>query len=676
MVKIIALPHVLMKFQVFLPLMRGEESLRKKEKMETMNNSDQKKRMGLFLKLLLPIIATVVILLLVTTFFQVDILKKTTGNILELIQSSASRIQMNQEKATKSNLEMISSSSKKVSKLQQESTDELLTAILNQAAKSQETQEETIEELVDDQISAYQRSIIYSSNALIKMIAGVAPNLLKNQDYSSLQQLLDQATTYSRVAHCSVSSGGKIIVSSLTKSKDVLAFVGDPKGKSPTEITKKLKPPNFFTIEQKILRGDKKIGVVTFVVSRINIIASVEELEENAATMNDDLAKMFSSLQSVVKVKSTSNMKASEMLFNSLQEEAKTHSVSAQKATGTLISSIIKTADNQVNRDTKKAVRSGGFISFVGILLVVGILYFVIKTTTMAIIVCINAAKKISNGDLIEPINITRNDEIGLLAEAMNSMREATSKIVGRVNISAVDISQATSNQCASLEETSASLHEISSMSKNNTETIHQMKDLMNDTKKVVAKATGMMNDLSASMIQIQGASRKTKAIIETIDGIAFQTNLLALNAAVEAARAGEQGAGFAVVAEEVRGLAQRVAEASKKTTELVAQTVSSVDAGVVMVEDTNKVVSEVDQISSQLVVLAEQTDNASTHQSGEVERINQIVATIESASQDNNVTADQLITAMQYFRLQSSDETMQKETDYEVSSDLQLPYQ
>jgi methyl-accepting chemotaxis protein len=647
----------------------------KKEKRKIMDNSDQKKRIGLFLKLLLPIIATVVTLLLVATFFQVNILKKTTGSIQELIQSSASKIQVNQGKATQSNLEMISSSSKKVSDLQRESTDELLSTILKQAAISQEAQIETLEELVDEQISDYQRSIIYSSNALIKMIAGVAPNLLKNKDYSSLQQLLDQATTYSRVSHCFVSSGGKVIVSSLTKSKDVLAFVGNPKGKSPAEINKKLKPPNFFTIEQKILRGDQKIGIVTFVVSRINIIASVEELEENAAIMNDDLAKMFSSLQSVVKEKSTANMQASDTLFNSLQEDAKAHSVSAQKATGSLISSIIKTADSQVDRDTHKAVRAGGFILFIGMLLVVGILYLVIKATTKAILICINAAKKISDGDLTQPIDVTRNDEIGLLAEAMNSMRESTSEIVGRVNVSSVDISEATSSQCASLEETSASLNEISSMSKNNTETIHQMKDLMGDTQKVVAKATGMMNDLSASMIQIQEASRKTKAIIETIDSIAFQTNLLALNAAVEAARAGEQGAGFAVVAEEVRGLAQRVADASKQTAELVAQTVSSVDAGVVMVEDTNKVVSEVDQISNQLVVLAEQTDNASSQQSDEVERINQIVATIENSSQKNNVTSDQLRTAMQYFRLKSSDEAMPEEINYELSSDLQLPY-
>ena len=647
----------------------------KKEKIESMDNSDQKKRIGLFLKLLLPIIATVVTLLLVATFFQVDILKKTTGSILELIQSSAGKIQVNQEKATESSLEMISSSSRKVSGLQRESTEELLTAILKQAATSQEDQAETIEDLVDEQISGYQRSIIYSSNALIKMIAGVAPNLLKNKDYSSLQQLLDQATTYSRVAHCSVSSGGKVIVSSLTKSKDVLAFVGDPKGKSPAEISKKLKPPNFFTIEQKILRGDKKIGVVTFVVSRINIIASVEELEENAATMNEDLAKMFSTLQSVVKEKSTANMMASETLFNSLQEDAKTHSVSAQKATGSLISSIIKTADRQVDRDTKKAVRSGVFILCAGILLVVGILYLVIKATTKAILLCINAAKNISDGDLTQPIEVTRNDEIGLLAGAMNSMREATSEIVGRVNVSSVDISEATSSQCASLEETSASLNEISSMSKNNTDTIHQMKDLMGDTQKVVVRATGMMNDLSASMVQIQEASRKTKAIIETIDSIAFQTNLLALNAAVEAARAGEQGAGFAVVAEEVRGLAQRVADASKQTTELVAQTVNSVDAGVLMVKDTNKVVSEVDQISNKLVALAEQTDNASAQQSEEVERITQIVATIENASQNNNITADQLITAMQYFRLESSDAAMPEEIDYDVSSELQLPY-
>jgi len=96
----------------------------------------------------------------------------------------------------------------------------------------------------------------------------------------------------------------------------------------------------------------------------------------------------------------------------------------------------------------------------------------------------------------------------------------------------------------------------------------------MQETSKDVDSASNSMGDLTTSMVDISKASEETQKIIKTIDEIAFQTNLLALNAAVEAARAGEAGAGFAVVAEEVRNLAMRSADAAKNTADLIEDTV------------------------------------------------------------------------------------------------------
>ena len=126
-------------------------------------------------------------------------------------------------------------------------------------------------------------------------------------------------------------------------------------------------------------------------------------------------------------------------------------------------------------------------------------------------------------------------------------------------------------------------------MTKQNAGNASEADGLMKQTNVVVKKANDAMQDLTKSMQDITSASEETSKIIKTIDEIAFQTNLLALNAAVEAARAGEAGAGFAVVAEEVRNLAMRAAEAAKNTSQLIEDTVRKIRDGSELVGKTNE---------------------------------------------------------------------------------------
>ncbi len=163
------------------------------------------------------------------------------------------------------------------------------------------------------------------------------------------------------------------------------------------------------------------------------------------------------------------------------------------------------------------------------------------------------------------------------LTAIVNQVRASSEKIVvasKQIAAGHTDLSQRTEEQASSLEQTAAGMEEIAATVKQNANTRKRASlEAMNATQ-VTGLAANRIRDVAQTMGEIERSSQKVTDIIGLIEGIAFQTNILSLNAAVEAARAGEQGAGFAVVAAEVRNLAQRSAAAVKEIKALIQASV------------------------------------------------------------------------------------------------------
>jgi methyl-accepting chemotaxis protein len=198
------------------------------------------------------------------------------------------------------------------------------------------------------------------------------------------------------------------------------------------------------------------------------------------------------------------------------------------------------------------------------------------------------------------------------------------------------------SSQAASLEETSASLEEISSMAKNNSEGAGRAKDLAQQARKAADAGTQDVEAMNHAMAAIKASADGIAKIIKTIDEIAFQTNILALNAAVEAARAGEAGAGFAVVAEEVRALAQRSATAARETAEKIEDSVSKSRHGAEVCAKVAAGLQEITTKSRQVDELVGEIARASSEQTAGIQQVNQAVSQMDKVIQGSAAKAEE----------------------------------
>ncbi|WKY47130.1 methyl-accepting chemotaxis protein [Eubacteriaceae bacterium ES3] len=269
-----------------------------------------------------------------------------------------------------------------------------------------------------------------------------------------------------------------------------------------------------------------------------------------------------------------------------------------------------------------------------------------------------------SDGDLSNEITSDYIGDFDAIKTAINHIAENLSAVLGEITNAAAQVesgsrqisdgaqalAQGTTEQASSIEELSASIEEVSKETRFNAQKSAEANDRTLEVRLAAEKGNRQMADMVEAMGAINESSNNISKIIRVIDDIAFQTNILALNAAVEAARAGQHGKGFAVVAEEVRSLAARSAEAASETTALIEGSISKVEDGTKIANDTadglKTIFDSIEKVTSLIGDISKSSNDQATsiaQITTGIEQVTQVVHTNSATSEQSAASSEEL---------------------------------
>ncbi len=295
----------------------------------------------------------------------------------------------------------------------------------------------------------------------------------------------------------------------------------------------------------------------------------------------------------------------------------------------------------------------GIFVAILFLAVVVGVTVslLIARKITQPLQQAIVSAKRIAAGDLTSRIEVTQSDETGELLLALASMQDGLSQMIGDITGEAGELTQmagnvshastliaegtveqndAASSMASAMEEMVVSIGVVSDSARETDRSMRESATLSNAGRDALARVGGTMQEISTSVnasakviANLEKDSEQISTIVMVIKDIADQTNLLALNAAIEAARAGEQGRGFAVVADEVRKLAERTSKSTEEISGMIqsvlrntSSAVSSMHAGIVIVDQGRQIATDTGAAMVQVAERAVQVSSMVTEMS------------------------------------------------------------